>query len=129
MCIRDSSDGEVVGDLTTHHCDPHAGTFSYGINVRREHRRKGYARDAIALALRYYFQELRYQKVTVYVASFNEASARLHERLGFQQEGRLRRTIFTGGAHCDELIFGLTAEEFAANPHFTLPGNPMAESL
>ena len=106
--------GDVVGDLTTHHCDRRAGAFSYGITIRREHRRKGYAADAIGLVLRYYFRELRYQKVTVNVASFNEASRRLHERLGFQQEGRIRRAIFTGGAYCDDLIFGLTAEEFAS---------------
>lgn len=107
--------GEVVGDLTTHHCDPRVGTFAYGVNIRRDRRRNGYAAEAITLVLRYYFQELRYQKVTVGVYSFNAASIRLHEKLGFRQEGRLRRTVYTQGRHFDELIFGLTAEEFAAH--------------
>ncbi len=31
--------------------------------VRREHQRKGYASEAIRLVLRYFFEELRYQKV------------------------------------------------------------------
>ena len=106
--------GEVVGDLTTHNCDARVGSFSYGITIRRERRRCGYASEAIALVLRYYFRELRYQKATVTVYSFNEASARLHESLGFQLEGRIRRTVFTDGQRCDELIYGITAEEFAA---------------
>jgi len=112
--VIENETGEVVGDLTTHHCDPRAGAFSYGIVIRRAHRRCGYATEAIALVLRYYFRELRYQKATATVFSFNEVSARLHEKLGFQLEGRIRRTQFTDGALHDELIYGITAEEFAA---------------
>jgi RimJ/RimL family protein N-acetyltransferase len=111
--VIESASGEVVGDLTTHHCDARVGSFSYGITIRRGHRRNGYATDAITLVLRYYFRELRYQKVTVAVYSFNEESARLHESLGFQLEGRIRRTVFTGAEHCDELVYGITAEEFS----------------
>jgi RimJ/RimL family protein N-acetyltransferase len=110
--VIENVQGEVVGDLTTHDCDARVGTFSYGISIRRDQRRQGYAAEAIALVLRYFFQELRYQKVTVSVYSFNEASARLHESLGFILEGRLRRTVYTNGQHIDELIYGLTAEEF-----------------
>jgi RimJ/RimL family protein N-acetyltransferase len=109
--IEDAA-GEVVGDLTTHDCNRRFGTFSYGISIRREHRRRGYAAEAISLVLRYYFRELRYQKATVRVYAFNERSARLHESLGFQLEGRLRRTIYSDGAYNDELVYGITAEEF-----------------
>jgi len=63
--------------------------------------------------LRYYFEELRYQKVTVSVYSFNEESIALHKRLGFKQEGCLRRMIYTRGQYFDRLLFGLTADEFA----------------
>ncbi|MFN8592026.1 MAG: GNAT family protein [Thermomicrobiales bacterium] len=107
--------GEVVGNLNTHGCDPRVGAFSYGITIKQEHRRRGYAAEAIALVLRFYFQELRYQKVTVRVFSFNDASRALHERLGFVLEGRIRRTVFTAGQFHDEVIYGLTAEEFASH--------------
>lgn len=105
--------GELVGSLGTHDCNPRAGTFSYGMAVQTEYRRKGYASEAIALVVRYYFQELRYQKVTAQVYSFNEPSIRLHERLGFQLEGRLRRMIYTGGQHYDLCLYGMTDDEFA----------------
>ena len=110
--VIENAQGEVVGDISTHDCDPRVGAFSYGITIRRERRRQGYAREAVSLVLRYFFRDLRYQKVTVRVYSFNEASIRLHEALGFQLEGRIRRTVFTAGQHHDELVYGLTAEEF-----------------
>ncbi len=109
-------DNAPVGTLNTHTCDARNGTFMYGLAIGSRHRRKGYAAEAIRLVLRYYFEELRYQKVTVEVYAFNEASIRLHERQGFTLEGRLRRMVYTGGSYHDVLLFGLTAEEFAARP-------------
>ena len=108
-------DGELVGTISTHHCDPRCGTFMYGVAVRSDYRRQGYAREAVGLVLRYYFQERRYQKVNVEVFSFNEPSMRLHERLGFTLEGRLRRMIYTRGQFFDLLNYGLTREEFEAS--------------
>ena len=107
--------GELVGSIGVHHCDRRNGTFSIGIATRPEHQRKGYATEAVALALRYYFHELRYQKATVYVLADNEPSQRLCQRLGFQLEGRLRRMTYMGGRYHDEFVYGMTAEEFDAS--------------
>jgi hypothetical protein len=55
------------------------------------------------------------------VYSFNDASIRLHESLGFQREGRWRRMGYSEGQYFDHLFYGLTVEEFAANhPHVPL---------
>jgi len=111
--VIENRGGEVVGALNTFECNRRCGTFKYGLAVLRPHWRNGYASAAIRLLLRYYFEELRYQKVTVHVYDFNDASIQLHRKLGFQEEGRLRRMIYTGGRHHDEILLGLTAEEFA----------------
>lgn len=119
--IIENKAGELVGDITVNNCDQRIGSLSYGLNTKREHRRNGYASEAVLLVLRYYFQEMRYQKVTVRVYSFNEPSIKLHEKLGFQQEGRIRRTVFTRGQYYDELVYGMIAEEFAEKyPQFLL---------
>ncbi len=110
--VVETTEGEVLGSINAHSCEPHHGTFAYGIGIRREHQHKGYASEAILLLLRYFFLELRYQKATVEVYSFNDRSVKMHERLGFQLEGRLRRMIFTKGRHYDKLVFGMTVEEF-----------------
>jgi RimJ/RimL family protein N-acetyltransferase len=107
--------GEAVGSISTNECDRRNGTFSYGIMIAREHWRRGYASEAIRLLLGYFFRELRYQKVTARVYSFNAASLALHDHLGFVREGRLRRMRYTDGQYFDEVIFGMTAEEFATS--------------
>lgn len=111
--IIENLEGVAVGTIDTHHCDRRYGTFSYGIAIAPEHRHHGYASEAITLILRYYFEELRYQKVTVSVYSYNTPSIRLHERLGFTLEGTHRRMGFTHGAYFDHLWYGMTVEEFA----------------
>ncbi|HZC06218.1 MAG TPA: GNAT family protein [Ktedonobacterales bacterium] len=112
--IEALSDGALVGHIGVHHCDRRVGSFSYGVATLPQHRRLGYASEAILLVARYYFQELRYQKMNAQVYSFNIASLALHEKLGFVREGTLRRMVYTGGQHYDLVEFGMTAEEFAA---------------
>jgi len=108
--------GVAVGSVNAHHCDPRAGTFMYGLLVAREHRRRGYAAEAVLLVLKYYFAELRYQQCTVSVHANNEASIALHEKLGFRREGTLRRMVYTGGRYFDSHYYGLTREEWEQSP-------------
>jgi RimJ/RimL family protein N-acetyltransferase len=105
--------GVLVGHIGTHKCDPLAGTFSYGLAVLGEYRQRGYASEAIRLILRYMFDERRYRKAWAEVYSFNDASIRLHEKLGFQQEGRMREMVFTNGEFHDLILLGLFASDFA----------------
>ena len=104
--------GDLVGGINPHHCNSRFGTFAYGVTVFREHWRNGYASEAIQLVLGHFFDERRYQKCTVSVYSFNEASLLLHRDLGFKEEGRLRRMIYAHGTHHDEVFLGITADEF-----------------
>lgn len=110
--LIENNEGKVVGRIASHDRNPRAGHFGYGLVISKEHRRKGYASEAVLLLLRYFFQELRYQKVTIEVVSFNQDSISLHEHLGFQLEGRIRRADFTKGQYVDVLHYGLTVEEF-----------------
>jgi len=113
LAIEALASGEVVGTLNTERCDPVSGTCSYGIDVFAWARRQGFGRDAIVVVLRYLFGERRYQKCTVGVYEFNAGSIAFHRALGFVEEGRIRRAHFSGGRHWDEVVLGLTAEEFA----------------
>lgn len=111
--VIETPDGMPVGTIATHNCNLRNGTFQYGVDIVADQRGKGYAAEAIKLVLRYYFEELRYQKVTVIIYADNPASIRLHEKLGYQCEGTLRRMHYSRGQYHDELYYGLTAEEFS----------------
>lgn len=117
-------DDEPVGTINAHSCDRRVGSFSYGIALAPASQGRGFGGEAVRLVLRYFFQELGYQKVSVHVYEYNDASRLLHERLGFVQEGRLRRMAYTAGRHWDVLVYGLTCEEFAAEQAAKLPPLP-----
>jgi RimJ/RimL family protein N-acetyltransferase len=104
--------GVLVGFISTFDCERRHGTLKYGVVIKRDFWRKGYAREALTIVLRYYFRELRYQKVVAIVYAFNVASIKFHESFGFALEGRLRRMVYTNGEYYDELYFGMTFEEF-----------------
>jgi RimJ/RimL family protein N-acetyltransferase len=106
--------GEHVGSCNTHGVDARNAHFEYGISIFREQRGHGYAGDAIYVMLRYYFNELRFNKVNATVYSFNKESLALHRRLGFTEEGCIRQNLFTNGTFHDEFWFGMTAAEFRA---------------
>jgi RimJ/RimL family protein N-acetyltransferase len=107
-------EGVNVGGLSFHTRHQKNGTFSLGVVVGREHRRKGYAEDAVRILLRYAFWERRYQKCNSACVHTNDASIRLHRKLGFAEEGRRRRHVFFNGEFHDDILFGLTREEFDA---------------
>jgi RimJ/RimL family protein N-acetyltransferase len=106
--------GELVGGINVHNRQSTHGTFETGSRIYRAYRGRGYGFDAKLLVLRYAFHELRFQKYVIRCIGSNEAMMRHAARLGCVQEGRLRRQIYTGGAHHDELVYGLLREEFDA---------------
>ncbi|QQE77294.1 GNAT family N-acetyltransferase [Alicyclobacillus sp. SO9] len=110
--VAENSEGQPVGTIDTFKCNRRFGTFKYGLAVSLQHQGKGYATEIILLVLRYYFHELRYQKVTPHVYSFNHPSLTLHEKLGFNREGQLRNMIYSHGKFFDEIYYGMTRDEF-----------------
>ena len=106
--------GEYVGWINLHSKNERRGTFSFGISIFREYRKNGYAKEAVRILLRYGFFELRMQKCNSACIAINEGSIRLHQKLGFQQEGCIRRNIYLNGEFHDDLLWGLLKDEFEA---------------
>jgi RimJ/RimL family protein N-acetyltransferase len=105
-------EGIYVGSVSLHSRNRKNGTFSLGLSISSPHRRKGYGEDAVRVLLRYCFLERRYQKCNSACVHTNEASIRLHKKLGFVEEGRRRRQFFLNGRYYDDILFGLLREEF-----------------
>ncbi len=112
MFSIETLDGELVGGMNIHSMERKNGTFETGSRVYRSFRGRGYGFEAKVLVLRYAFHELRFQKYNIRCLATNQPMIHHAARLGCQQEGRIRRHIFTQGEYHDELIFGLTREEF-----------------
>lgn len=112
LAIARRADNLMVGGINVNEVDQINGTFAYGVGLISEHKGNGYAAEAVLLVLRFMFYERRFQKCEAHVYDYNSASISLHRKLGFVEEGRLRRHLFLAGEYRDELVFGITVDEF-----------------
>ena len=83
--------------------------LGYGIDV--DHSGRGYATQAVRLAVRVAFEDLGLHRVQAAVVPENTASARVLEKCGFREEGLARRYLFLDGRWKDHRMFALTPEE------------------
>jgi RimJ/RimL family protein N-acetyltransferase len=101
--------GRFVGTLGVPVREP--GVFEVGCWVARDHRRGGYATEALSEALDWAFTQLRAQRVEWRALTGNEASMRLAEALGFRHEGVLRGAANQRGVYRDVWLAGLLAAD------------------
>lgn len=112
MFVIEDNCGKAVGFLIVFDCDHRMGTFKYGLFLLEIAKGKGYGSEAVKIMLNYYFNELRYNKVNVYIYDYNTPSIKFHEKLGFKKEGRLRQMAYSMGKYHDTLFYGLLKSEF-----------------
>ena len=102
----------VVGSISVDETNRRLGIFSYGIGLFAPYRRRGYGTEAIVLMLRFYFDELGYQRCETGINAFNQPSLALHEKLGFTVEGVRRRAFYTQGRYGDVVMVSILDDEF-----------------
>ena len=73
---------------------------------------KGSGRSLGRAALDHAFTELKLHKVCGQALACNQQSVRLHQSLGFRQEGVLREQYFDGNCYHDVICFGLLSCEW-----------------
>lgn len=106
------ADGDPVGTVALKPPNEVWGTVEIGYMIAPEQWDNGYATEAVELACGYVFRERRLNRVYATVYETNPASARVLEKVGFEQEGTLRKHAFVDGEYVDVLQYGLLAEEF-----------------
>ena len=112
FAIETVSNNQFVGFINLNSLDHKNGVFSFGLGVNRGYRNNGYATEATRIIMRYGFYELRMQKCNSSCVEINEASLKFHRNLGFIEEGRRRRIIYMDGKLYDNILLGVTREEF-----------------
>lgn len=80
--------------------------------VKKQHRGKGLGLVMLKNALKFGFEELNLNRVTAEVYEYNTASNNVLLKLGFKEEGRLRKAKFHKSRFWDIIIYGLLKEEF-----------------
>ena len=105
--LRRKDDNDWEGDL--------------GYELHPEHWGRGYATEAAFALVNFGFQELGLNRISSWCIADNDASARVLERLGFRQEGRLRRHQHFKGRWWDTLLYALLRDEWKMQRRL---GNP-----
>ena len=76
---------------------------------------RGIGSKMLFLLADFVFEELQLNKIRAEVLSTNHNGLRVHEKLGFQREGRLREHIRRGNIYVDVVAFGLLSKEWQVN--------------
>ena len=79
-----------------------------------EDRHQGYGAEAIALILRYGFENLGLNRVGLSVFEFNEDAISTYDKLGFRKEGRLRKALKRDDVFYDAILMGISRCEWEA---------------
>jgi RimJ/RimL family protein N-acetyltransferase len=114
LAIETLHNRTLVGSIWLQ-ADPASGRFGYGIGIGAQHRRCGYAGDAVTTLLAFMFEQRGYRECEVSVHGRNFASLALHARLGFHEEGRPRDTELLRGQIRYPVLMAITAVHFAAH--------------
>ena len=113
FAIRRRDDPKLhVGNVSVWHTSRREQAGEIGYWVRSSVAGTGVATEATARVLEVAFDELELHRVTLRIAVGNRASERVAEKLGFVQEGLLRKEVFVQGAWMDHTLWAMLDEEF-----------------
>lgn len=89
------------------------GVGELGIWLIPEQHGNGYGPEASEILLDHLFkQHLQFHKVIARVHERNKPSQKVWERLGFTEEGTLRKQVYHDGEYIDVHLYGIAREEW-----------------
>lgn len=110
--LRDS--GELIGEVSLGSVQRgpfQSGNVGYWID--EAHAGHGYMPEAVAVVLRYAFEQLGMHRVEAAIVPRNARSRRVAEKLGMRDEGTSERFLQIRGVWEDHVRYAITAEEWA----------------
>lgn len=106
--ICDKKTGRGVGSSYMQHIDMQNETAEFGIFMgNTEGLGKGVGTEANALTVSYAFQELGLHKLYSRVLSYNIASRKMLERVGYSEEGYFKDELVIEGKRTDVVFYGI----------------------
>ena len=106
------SSQQLVGCFSLHTLEWADGKASLGYWLAAPFERRGIITRACQVAINYAFFELGLERLEIMCASDNMRSRQVAMRLGFQQEGILRRSWRRQGQLVDQVVYGLMRDEW-----------------
>jgi len=105
-------DGAAIGTCVLHSFEQQYRRAEVGYRLGREYWGRGLMSEALTALIQFAFDELELIRLEADTDPRNTASIRLLERMGFVQEGLLRRRWIVEGEVSDAALFGLLVEDW-----------------
>ena len=109
-CICHDNKNTVIGVWRFQNYDSINRNCEVGVDIFPEYRRKGFGEKAYRMILKYLFEHYNMHTIYLKTAEFNQAGISLYTKIGFEQTGRLKETIFRYGRYWDNLLMCITSD-------------------
>ncbi|QIL50569.1 GNAT family N-acetyltransferase [Weissella coleopterorum] len=106
-------DSQFIGVVELMEIDSLHRNTEIQIIINSNYQGHGYAQEAMKAGLDYAFNVLNMHKVYLYVDVDNSPAIHIYKKIGFIEEGRLRKHFFAEGHYHDSLIMGIFKEEYS----------------
>ena len=117
-----TQDGSEVVGGTGLHTRVGAGAFEIGYWIRQSRVGEGFATEVSAALTRVAFEVCDVDRVEIRVDPANERSAKIPQKLAYQEEARLRRRLPDGdGEPRDAVVFTIFRDAYAGSPSAEAP--------
>ena len=113
--VVDTHDEGIIGISSIMNIDWRNRHAWHGLVLgESNYRGKGYGIDAILATMRYAFEELNLERLDGSMIEYNKLSISTYcgKRLGWKEEGRRRNYFFRKGQYWDQVIVGVTKQDY-----------------
>ena len=107
-------DGQLIGNCGIRMGRPDAREADLGYELDPRYWGQGYATEAARALLAFGFEELGLHRIWANCVADNVGSARVLEKVGMRQEGRLRDKEWYKGRWWDTLLYAILEDEWRA---------------
>ena len=112
LAVTLHSDGRLIGNCGIRRKPDNDWYAGIGYELAPDCWGQGFATEAARAMVKFGFRDLGLHRISSWCIADNTASARVLERLGFRQEGRLRRNEYFKRRWRDTLLYALLVDEW-----------------
>lgn len=109
------SNGQLIGNCGLRRDEEAQANIGY--EIAPDHWGQGYATEAARTLCQFGFNDLNLHRIWSWCLADNQPSARVLEKLGMRQEGRLVQREFIKGQWRDHLLYAILKDEWNTQSH------------
>ena len=105
-----------IGNVSMTNIDEHnQSCVSHILIGNKDYWGKGIAAEAYRLVLDYMFDERNIHRVMAVVLENNQASLKMHKKVGYKIEGLMRHSIYKKGSWQNQYVLSILKEDYREN--------------